>query len=176
MTSHAHQPKHILVAVAWPYALLLAVGLFVLIPKLGAYGFWDPWEPKYAESVREMVDRGSYFVPYYRDEVRLARQIERGQRRVLDALARSIVIEGELRRLGAELEQGLPVPDWGFHLQGRATNRLRRRRGKSCRRSMSGSSVVGNAAASSRRPRIRAANGFAWIELAAGIAPQPAPR
>lgn len=60
---------------AWPYLLIAAVGLFILLPKLGAFGFWDPWEPKYGETVREMIDRGSYWVPYYRDDVRLAKPI-----------------------------------------------------------------------------------------------------
>lgn len=59
----------------WPYALLLLAGLIVLLPRLGEYGLWDPWEPKYGESVREMLERESYFVPYYRDDVRLAKPI-----------------------------------------------------------------------------------------------------
>jgi 4-amino-4-deoxy-L-arabinose transferase-like glycosyltransferase len=59
----------------WPYAVLLAVGLFVLVPKLGDFGFWDPWEPKYAESAREMIERDSYIVPYYRQIVRLTKPI-----------------------------------------------------------------------------------------------------
>ncbi len=63
------------VAAAWPYALVLAVGLVVLMPKLGDFGFWDPWEPKYAESAREMIERDSFIVPYYRQEVRLAKPI-----------------------------------------------------------------------------------------------------
>jgi 4-amino-4-deoxy-L-arabinose transferase-like glycosyltransferase len=59
----------------WPYALVLAVGLFVLVPNLGDFGFWDPWEPKYAETAREMIERDSYIVPYYRQEVRLTKPI-----------------------------------------------------------------------------------------------------
>jgi 4-amino-4-deoxy-L-arabinose transferase-like glycosyltransferase len=47
----------------------------VLLPALGDYGFWDPWEPKYAQSVREMHERGSYFIPYYRGAARLAKPI-----------------------------------------------------------------------------------------------------
>ena len=60
-------------AAAWPYALLVFLGLFILLPKLGDYGFWDPWEPKYGVTVREMLERDSYVVPYYRNEVRLYR-------------------------------------------------------------------------------------------------------
>ena len=67
--------KRVSVASVWPYALILAVGLLVLLPRLGDFGFWDPWEPKYAQSVREMLDRGSYVVPYYRDEARMAKPI-----------------------------------------------------------------------------------------------------
>ena len=59
----------------WPYALVLAVGLLVLLPKLGQFGLWDPWEPKYAESAREMAERGEYIVPYYREGVRLTKPI-----------------------------------------------------------------------------------------------------
>jgi 4-amino-4-deoxy-L-arabinose transferase-like glycosyltransferase len=55
--------------------LLVAVGLAILVPRLGQVGFWDPWEPKYAQTVREMTDRGSYLVPYYDDKVRMAKPI-----------------------------------------------------------------------------------------------------
>ncbi len=72
--SETARPPH-WVRSAWPYALILAVGLIVLMPKLGDFGFWDPWEPKYAESAREMKERDSYVVPYYRQEVRLAKPI-----------------------------------------------------------------------------------------------------
>jgi 4-amino-4-deoxy-L-arabinose transferase-like glycosyltransferase len=59
----------------WPYALIALVGLLILLPRLGDYGLWDPWEPKYAQSVREMLDRDSYLIPYYREEARLAKPI-----------------------------------------------------------------------------------------------------
>ena len=49
----------------WPYAVLLAVGIFVLVPRLGDFGFWDPWEPKYAESAREMIERDELVVEDY---------------------------------------------------------------------------------------------------------------
>ncbi len=64
-----------LAATAWPYALLVVAGLFILLPKLGDFGLWDPWEPKYTEAVREMIERDSWVVPYYRDKVRLAKPI-----------------------------------------------------------------------------------------------------
>jgi 4-amino-4-deoxy-L-arabinose transferase-like glycosyltransferase len=59
----------------WPYGLIFLLGLVILLPQLGDFGFWDPWEPKYAQSVREMLERDSYFIPYYRDEARLAKPI-----------------------------------------------------------------------------------------------------
>ena len=59
----------------WPYAVILVVGLFVLLPHIGDFGFWDPWEPKYAESAREMIEKDSYVVPYYRYDVRLTKPI-----------------------------------------------------------------------------------------------------
>lgn len=62
-------------AALWPYGLILLLGIVILLPRLGDFGFWDPWEPKYAQSVREMLERDSYFIPYYRDEARLAKPI-----------------------------------------------------------------------------------------------------
>lgn len=60
---------------AWPYVLVALVGLFVLLPRLGDFGFWDPWEPKYAESAREMIEHHSWVVPFYREDVRLTKPI-----------------------------------------------------------------------------------------------------
>ena len=57
------------------YLLLLGVALTILLPKIGDFGFWDPWEPKYAESAREMIERESWITPYYREKVRLAKPI-----------------------------------------------------------------------------------------------------
>ena len=55
----------------WPYVLIVAFGAALLLPRLGAFGLWDPWEPKYAQSAREMLERGTLVVPYFLDEVRL---------------------------------------------------------------------------------------------------------
>jgi 4-amino-4-deoxy-L-arabinose transferase-like glycosyltransferase len=60
---------------AWPYLVVLALGATLLLSRLGDYGLWDPWEPKYAQSAREMLERGSYAVPYFLDEVRLTKPI-----------------------------------------------------------------------------------------------------
>jgi len=64
-----------LIARVWPFALVGLVGLFVLLPRLGQFGLWDPWEPKYAQSAREMIERDSWVVPYYRGDVRLTKPI-----------------------------------------------------------------------------------------------------
>ncbi len=46
--------------------LLLAVfAALIFFPYLGAVGFWDPWEPHYAEVAREMLVRHDYLHPYY---------------------------------------------------------------------------------------------------------------
>ncbi|MCP3978207.1 MAG: phospholipid carrier-dependent glycosyltransferase [bacterium] len=58
-----------------PFAAVAIVGLSILLPALGQYGLWDPWEPKYSQSAREMVERGSYIVPYYRGDIRLTKPI-----------------------------------------------------------------------------------------------------
>lgn len=40
------------------YALVLAVGAWVLLRGLGSFGLWDPWEPLHAEAARELAARG----------------------------------------------------------------------------------------------------------------------
>ena len=37
----------------------------MFLPWLGAVGFWDPWEPHYAEVARQMLVRGDYVHPYW---------------------------------------------------------------------------------------------------------------
>ncbi len=37
----------------------------VFLPWLGAVGFWDPWEPHYAEVARQMLVREDYVHPYW---------------------------------------------------------------------------------------------------------------
>ncbi len=37
----------------------------VFLPWLGAVGFWDPWEPHYAEVARQMIVRDDYVYPYW---------------------------------------------------------------------------------------------------------------
>jgi hypothetical protein len=46
---------------AWGWALLFS--LVVCLPRLGAFGFWDPSELKLADQARDMVRAGSLFDP-----------------------------------------------------------------------------------------------------------------
>jgi 4-amino-4-deoxy-L-arabinose transferase-like glycosyltransferase len=39
----------------------------VILPWLGAVGFFDPWETNYAEVAREMVVRDDYLYPFWKD-------------------------------------------------------------------------------------------------------------
>jgi 4-amino-4-deoxy-L-arabinose transferase-like glycosyltransferase len=54
---------------------LVAVIGFVLFYKLGAVPLADPDEPRYAEAAREMIERGSYMVPYFNYELRLQKPV-----------------------------------------------------------------------------------------------------
>ena len=59
----------------WVYALLLLIGSLVLLPRLGSYGLWDPWEPSYVQSAREMASDGGYLVPRFLGELDLGQPI-----------------------------------------------------------------------------------------------------
>ena len=54
--------------------LLCIVG-FGLFYKLGAVPLADPDEPRYAESAREMIERGSIMVPYFNYEPRINKPV-----------------------------------------------------------------------------------------------------
>ncbi len=54
-----------------PVLGVLLLGCVLLLPRLGASGFWDPWEPRYVQASREMTQRGEFVVPYYRDNPRV---------------------------------------------------------------------------------------------------------
>jgi 4-amino-4-deoxy-L-arabinose transferase-like glycosyltransferase len=46
-------------------ALVVAFAALVFLPWLGSVGFWDPWEPHYAEVARQMIVRDDYLHPYW---------------------------------------------------------------------------------------------------------------
>jgi hypothetical protein len=45
----------------WAWALLFAIAL--CLPRLGSFGFWDPWELKLAEQARDVARSGHLFDP-----------------------------------------------------------------------------------------------------------------
>src|SRR5215831_5239425 len=46
---------------AWAWALLFS--LAICLPRLGGFGFWDPWELKVADQVRDIARSGHLFDP-----------------------------------------------------------------------------------------------------------------
>jgi len=54
---------------------LAAGALFLYIWGTWTYPLWDPWEPKYAQTVREMVERGDFLTPYLNDKIRWTKPI-----------------------------------------------------------------------------------------------------
>jgi 4-amino-4-deoxy-L-arabinose transferase-like glycosyltransferase len=51
--------------------VLLLLGFALYLPRLGASGLWDPWEPKYAQTAREMSEEDDWIIPHYRRDERL---------------------------------------------------------------------------------------------------------
>ena len=54
--------------------LLLIAGL-LFFKGIGSYFFWDPWEPKYAKAIQEMIARQDYLTPYLNNEIRWTKPI-----------------------------------------------------------------------------------------------------
>ncbi len=52
---------------------LFGLGLLLTLGELGASGLWDPWEPRYAQTAREMAEAGEWIVPRYRESPRLVK-------------------------------------------------------------------------------------------------------
>lgn len=52
---------------SWSFVLALAVAAAVVLPLLGAVGFFDPWETHYAEVARQMAVRDDYLYPFWKD-------------------------------------------------------------------------------------------------------------
>ena len=51
----------------WALLLVIGVAAGVILPLLGATGFFDPWETNYAEVARQMVVRDDYLYPFWKD-------------------------------------------------------------------------------------------------------------
>ena len=56
------------------FILLAGVWAAFLLPSL-SFGLWEPWEPKYAQAVVEMMERGDYLTPFFRGEPRFSKPI-----------------------------------------------------------------------------------------------------
>jgi len=51
----------------WSFLVVVGVAAGIILPLLGATGFFDPWETNYAEVAREMVVRDDYLYPFWKD-------------------------------------------------------------------------------------------------------------
>ncbi len=47
--------------------LLVGIASVVLLPQLGAFPLWDPWETQYTQVAWEMGQRGTWIDPYYQN-------------------------------------------------------------------------------------------------------------
>jgi 4-amino-4-deoxy-L-arabinose transferase-like glycosyltransferase len=51
----------------WSFVVAIGVAAGVILPLLGAVGYFDPWETHYAEVAREMTVRDDYLYPFWKD-------------------------------------------------------------------------------------------------------------
>ena len=51
----------------WALRLVIGVACGIILPLLGATGFFDPWETNYSEVTREMIVRDDYLYPFWKD-------------------------------------------------------------------------------------------------------------
>jgi 4-amino-4-deoxy-L-arabinose transferase-like glycosyltransferase len=51
----------------WSFVVAMAVAAGIILPLIGAVGFFDPWETHYAEVAREMAVRDDYLYPFWKD-------------------------------------------------------------------------------------------------------------
>jgi hypothetical protein len=54
-----------------PVLVLGLLGFALYLPRLSASGLWDPWEPKYVQTAREMAAKSEWIIPQYRHDERL---------------------------------------------------------------------------------------------------------
>lgn len=48
--------------------LIGVIGLLFFLPFLGNVGLWDPWEGHYAEVARQILERGDWISPFWKDK------------------------------------------------------------------------------------------------------------
>lgn len=58
----------LLSAIRRPYVMAIAVATLLLLPFLGTYGLWDPWETHYGEVAREMLSRDDWISLWWAQE------------------------------------------------------------------------------------------------------------
>ena len=51
----------------WSFVVAMAVAAGIILPLIGAVGFFDPWETHYAEVARQMAVRDDYLYPSWKD-------------------------------------------------------------------------------------------------------------
>lgn len=51
----------------WSFVLVIGVAAGIVLPLLGAVGYFDPWESHYAEVARSMAVRDDYLYPFWKD-------------------------------------------------------------------------------------------------------------
>ena len=43
-----------------PLLILCGASVYLFGQGIGTYSLWDPWEPRYAQAMREMAQRGDF--------------------------------------------------------------------------------------------------------------------
>ncbi len=73
--SHSTEDRVVAGPRAWPFVVLALAVWAVSLATLGSSGFFDPDEPRYAGSAREMLDAGDWWLPRFNDEYRIVKPI-----------------------------------------------------------------------------------------------------
>lgn len=55
--------------------LLLLIAVLLFFNGIDGYAFWDPWEPKYAKTIENMIQRQDFMMPYLNDKIRWTKPI-----------------------------------------------------------------------------------------------------